>query len=54
MGMMILKGFLISLGVLFGLGLIRLMIKHPATFLDAILNVFFIDVLFDILSEIDW
>lgn len=51
---MFLKGFLISLGVLFGLGLIRLIFKHPSTFLEALTDVFFLDVLFDVLSEIDW
>lgn len=54
MTMMILKGLLISAGVLFGLGLIRLMFKHPTTFLEALTDVFFLDVLFDVLSDIDW
>lgn len=54
MGMMILEGLLISLSVIFGLGLIRLIFRHPATFLEAITNVFFLDIIVDVLSEIDW
>lgn len=58
MTMMILKGVLIAIGIIFCLGLIRLMFKHPATFFDALLDVFFLDVLFDVLGEmfsnIDW
>ena len=50
--MMILKGFLISLGVIVGLGFIRIIFKHPATFLEALTDILFLDVLFDVLGEI--
>jgi hypothetical protein len=52
MTMMLLKGLGISVGVIFGLGLIRLMFKHPATFLEALTDVFFLDVLFEVLGEV--
>lgn len=49
-----LKIFLIVLGSVGALGLIRIMIKHPDTFLEAILDMFFLDLLIDLISEIDW